>query len=307
MEIRAATIISLCLAASAFAEDAGFRAIRQFPLDDRTVYEIKISRREPTTIMFPSAIEGLDVADVTADPAVPAPVYLHYTKERYYFTVRALRDQAEGRVNVIWHRKTYVLRLETDAHPFNAVTFYPPDDPDTASVTKGDSGPGQTLALLDRAKAYHLLQEQYPEAVAQIDVATAHRRMLYKGFDVEIDEVFRFDPEDTLVFKLLFVNRTDREICYAPQTLAIRVGSNVYFSRLSDASGIMPPGTPDPKTGKIEPTVSLGYFAVVGSPDGGRNNLPVGSPFNVIVTRVEPPDMLRAGPPPALRPESFDK
>jgi hypothetical protein len=295
MEIRSALIL-LCVFVSSVWADArpDFRAIKQFPLDDRTVYTILISRDEPTTIMFPSALTALEGAGITTDPEAAAPVFLNYSKGRYYFSVRALQEAATGHLNVIWNKHTYVLTFQTDPHPFNSVTFYQPTDPRPEMGQREGVGPTKLLGLLDRAKAYHLIQSQYPEALPQIDTAHPHRRMLYKDFEVEIAEVFRFDPEDTLIFKLLLYNTSDKEICYLPQTLAVRVGPNVYYTSLPDASGVMPPGRIDPKTGKIEPSVSLAYFAVTGSPDGGRNNLAVDNPFNVIVTRAPEPVTLDA-------------
>jgi len=63
---------------------------------------------------------------------------------------------------------------------------------------------------------------------------------------------------------------------------------DVFYSALSDASGIMPPGYFNPETKKVEPSVSLAYFVVTGTPNGGRNNLAVTNTFNVIVSRQTP-------------------
>jgi len=290
MEIRYTVILIWLLISAAWADPRpDFRAIKQFPLDDRTVYTILISKDEPTTIMFPSALTALEGAGITSDPEAVAPVFLNYTKGRYYFSVRALQEPATAHLNVIWNKHTYVLTLQTDEHPFNSVTFYEPTDPRPELGQQDGVGPTKLLGLLDRAKAYHLLQSQYPEALPQIDTAQPHRRMLYKDFDVEIAEVFRFDPEDTLIFKLLLYNSSNKEICYVPQNLAVRVGVDIYYSSLSDASGVLPPGRINPETKKIDPSVSLAYFAITGSPDGGRNNLAVDNPFNVIVTRAPSP------------------
>jgi hypothetical protein len=93
---------------------------------------------------------------------------------------------------------------------------------------------------------------------------------------VAVEEVFRFDPEDTLVFKLRIENKSDAPIYYQPQRLAARVGQNVYYPSIVDASGIVPPKA-----------VTTAYFAITGSPTGSRANLSVKNGFNIIVTRVE--------------------
>jgi hypothetical protein len=285
MAIRRSIILTLLLTIPAFAQTGpNYKAIKQFPLDDRTVYQIKIGRDQVTTVMFPSSISALEGAGVTIDPKYPAPVLLSHAKDRYFFSVRALRDPAAANLNVVWNRKTYVLEFQSDPQPFNAVTFFEPAEPGPATA-KESLGPVRLLGLLDKAKAYHLIQSQYPEAIPQVDNAQPHNRILYEGFDVEVAEVFRFDPEDTLVFKILLYNHSDREIYYQPQALAVRVGLNVFYSALSDASGIMPPGSFNPDTKKIDPSVSMAYFVVSGTPNGGRNNLAVTNTFNVIVDR----------------------
>jgi hypothetical protein len=289
MAIRYSTIIlGLLLTVSAFAQTGpNYKAIKEFPLDDRTVYQIKVGKNQVTTIMFPSAISALEGANVTGDPKNPADVLLSHANGRYFFSLRALQEDVSANLNVVWNRKTYVLEIQSDDQPFNSVTFYQPAEPGSAYQKQGLS-PDRLLGLLDKAKAYHLIQSQYPEAIPQVDTAQPHNRIAYKDFEVEVAEVFRFDPEDTLVFKILLYNRSDREIYYQPQSLAVRVGLDVFSSALSDASGIMPPAYFNPVTKKVEPSVSLAYFVVTSTPNGGRNNLAVTNTFNVIVNRIGP-------------------
>jgi hypothetical protein len=123
--------------------------------------------------------------------------------------------------------------------------------------------------------------------VSQIDQAEPFTRTLYRGFEVVLTKVYRFDAEDTLIFQVEFVNETDQPIYYVPQSLAVRVGPAVYWSALSDASGIMTAGLKDPKTGNITPSHSTGYFVICGTAQGGRNHLSVQNKFNVLVFRQE--------------------
>ena len=192
-------------------------------------------------------------------------------------------------LNVIINRKVYVIELATDKEPFQSVTFYPADEPPAQSAGQPNVGPSRLLGLLDKAKAYPLLAEQYPEMVSQIDKAEPFTQTLYEGFHVILTKVFRFDAEDALIFQVEFVNETDQPIYYVPQSLAVRVGSGVYWSALSDASGIITAGEKDPKTGKITPGHSDGYFVICGTPHGGRNHLSVQNAFNVLVFRQENP------------------
>ncbi|OAM89720.1 hypothetical protein AW736_11910 [Termitidicoccus mucosus] len=136
--------------------------------------------------------------------------------------------------------------------------------------------PEVLLGLLDRAKSFRLVADQYPEAVQQIEHAAPGDVTLYRDFRITVEEVFRFDPEDTLVFKLRLENAGESEVVYQPQRLAARVGQNVYHASITDASGIIPPQAS-----------ATGYFAITGTPNGGRANISIKNRFSIIVPRVE--------------------
>lgn len=252
------------------------QVVKQFPLDERTVYDIPISRDAPTTLMFPSAITAIEGANVSASPETPAPVLLAYTPGRYFFSVRALEPEAKAAVNVVWRNKTYVIRFASNAEPYGAVTFYEDELAGRSPALRRRVTPDVLLGLLDRAKSFRVIATQYPEAVQQIEHAEPSSVSYYRDFRVTIEEVFRFDPEDTLVFKVRFENTGDKEVVYQPQRLAARVGLNVYYASIADASGIIPP--------KANTT---GFFAITGTPLGGRANLSVKNAFSIIVPRVE--------------------
>jgi hypothetical protein len=263
------------------------QAIKSFPLDEHTIYHLKVGTDKVTTLVFPEPITALESSGITVDPKIRAEMMLSYHAGDRFLSVRSLLDPAAATLNVIINRKVYVIELATDKEPFQSVTFYPADEPPAQSVGQPNVGPSRLLGLLDKAKAYPLLAEQYPEMVSQIDKAEPLTRTLYRGFEVILTKVFRFDAEDALIFQVEFVNETDQPISYVPQSLAVRVGSGVYWSALSDASGIIAAGEKDPKTGKITPGHSTGYFVICGTPHGGRNHLSVQNSFNVLVFRPE--------------------
>lgn len=264
------------LAAVASAQTRSPQVVKQFPLDERTVYEIPISREAPTTLMFPSALTAIEAANVSASPDTPAPVLLAYTPGRYFFSVRALEPAAKAGVNVVWKNKTYVLRFAVAAEPYASVTFYEDELAGRSAALRRRVSPEVLLALLDRAKSHALIAQQYPEVAQQIEHTAPGSVSYYRDFRVTVEEVFRFDPEDTLVFRLRFDNTGDNEVVYQPQRLAARVGANVYYASIADASGIVPP--------KASTT---GYFAITGTPRGGRANLSVRNAFGIVVPRVE--------------------
>jgi hypothetical protein len=284
--IRSTLILFLTILSFGFAEA---QAIKTFPLDEQTVYHLKVATDKVTTLVFPQPITALEGSGITADPKTPAKMLLSYHAGDRFFSVRSLADPANATLNVIINRKVYVIELATDEKPFQSVTFYPADEPPAQSVGQPNVGPSRLLGLLDKAKAYPLLAEQYPEMVSQIDKAEPFTQTLYEGFHVILTKVFRFDAEDALIFQVEFVNETDKPIYYVPQSLAVRVGSGVYWSALSDASGIIAAGEKDPKTGRITSGHSNGYFVICGTPHGGRNHLSVQNAFNVLVFRQENP------------------
>ncbi len=276
MVIRCHSLLSaglvLLVALSAHAAPA----VKQFPLDERVVYEIPISGDAPTTLMFPSSLTAIEAANVSANPETPAPVLLAYTPGRTFFSVRALEPAAKAAVNVVWKNKTYVLRFFVNAESYGSVTFYEDDLAGRSAALHRRVTPETLLGLLDRAKSFALVSAQYPEAVQQIERATPESVTYYRDFRVTVEEVFRFDPEDTLVFRLRFENTGESEVVYQPQRLAARVGQNVYYASIADASGIVPPKA-----------TTTGFFAVSGTPRGGRANLSVKNLFTVVVPRVE--------------------
>jgi len=286
MEIPIRSTLILILTVLSFGI-ADSQAIKSFPLDDQTVYHLKVGADKVTTLVFPQPITALEGSGITVDPKTKADMLLSYHAGDRFLSIRPLIDPANAVLNIIINRKVYVIELATDKEPFQSVTFYPADEPPAQSAGRPNVGPSRLLGLLDKAKAYPLLAEQYPEMVSQIDKAEPFTRTLYEGFSVILTKVFRFDAEDTLIFQVEFVNETDQPIYYVPQSLAVRVGSGVYWSALSDASGIMTAGEKDPKTGKIIPGHSDGYFVICGTPHGGRNHLSVQNNFNVLVFRQE--------------------
>ncbi len=100
----------------------------------------------------------------------------------------------------------------------------------------------------------------------------------FNDYEIRIEEVFRFNPEDTLVFHVTLKNKSGQEIRYLPESFCVRVGNRLYYQSISDAPGVLPPQS-----------ASTVYFAITGTPDGGRNELSLKNEFTVLVTRLSPP------------------
>lgn len=266
---------------SALAADTS--AIQSALLDERVVYGIPVATNRVTTISFPGPIAGIDAAGVTTDPKIPGQFQLAHTRGSSFLSVRALAPRAAANVNIRWGKHTYVLELAESPRP--VLSFILETKPSSAGVQPAPVvSPTRLLALLDKAKAFPLLKQQQPEAVAQVDFATftdPPNVTDFNDYEIRIEEVFRFNPEDTLVLQLQLKNKTETAIHYRPDSFALCVGNRLYQQSISDAAGLIP----------AKQEVSA-YFAVTGTPDGGRNELSLKNTFSVLVERV-------ANPPPA--------
>ena len=136
--------------------------------------------------------------------------------------------------------------------------------------------PERLLSLLDKAKAYPLFQKDHPDALAGVLHAAPNATNYYDNFRVVTRDVWRFEEEDTLIFRIDLENTSDSTIYYKPQDLAVRLEDRIYTQSLADASGVMPPKSTTPA-----------FFAITGNGSGGRNNLAPDNKWNVLVVRVD--------------------
>jgi hypothetical protein len=291
-------LMGVCLIAGAKA-DAKDKAIQDFILDEQTVYVIPVSGFRVTTISFPGPISAMDAAQASVDPQKPAAFLIAHTKGSSFFSVRAEMRKAITNVNIRWNNKTYVLELVESDEPLLSVTFeIPPDN--SATMQSEPVTPTRLLALLDKAKAYPLLKAYHSETVAEVEYRNfeSEPRILdCTNYAVKIEEVFRFNPEDTLIFRVGVTNKTDKELRYAPNGFSLRVGERTYPQSISDASGGVPPHAEGPA-----------YFAVTGTPNGGRNDMSIKNEFFVILDArtIEPPPPVIFAPAQSTEPNPKD-
>jgi len=127
--------------------------ITQKPLDEFVIYDIPVaSKSGTTTVMFPSEISGLFAKSVATQEQENAGFLISFTPGNFYFSIRALKSDAEDHLTVIFNRKAYVLHLKASDQPFYNVTFYQDDrrgkDGGRAAIV-----PERLLSLMDKAKA----------------------------------------------------------------------------------------------------------------------------------------------------------
>ena len=257
----------------------GNKPVQEIELDEHSVVTVPVSSARVTTISFPGPISAIDAALLTIDGKTPGLFQIAHKPGSYFFSVRCLVKEATTNVNVRWNNKTYVLELQESKTPLLSVIFkYKPDAPGS-SLAQRRGTPAILLGLLDKAKAYPVLKTSHPEAVEGVDYvsyADNPRVMDYNDFEIRLEEVFRFDSQDTLVFRVVLRNKTDQEILYKPQGFSVRVGERVYSQSIGDASGTMPSRSDTPA-----------YFAITGTPSGGRNDISVKNDFTVLLTKLD--------------------
>ncbi len=276
-------------------------AIQRVTLDERVVVTVPVATNRVTTISFPGPIAAIDAAGVTADGKTPGQFQLSHTKGSSFLSIRALARKAATNLNIRWDKRTYVFELIESDVPVLALNL---EDRVVANAVQPAPlvTPTRLLALLDKAKAFPLLKKQRPEVVAGAEARTFGDKPQvtdFNDYEVRLEEVFRFNPEDTLVFHVTLRNKSDREIRYLPESFCLRVGNRLYYQSISDAPGVLPANA-----------ASTVYFAITGTPDGGRNELSLKNDFTVLVTRLTPPPAiptLNTNAPPTEAPPTEDE
>jgi hypothetical protein len=255
-------------------------SIQRVTLDERVVVTVPVATNRVTTIGFPGPIVAIDAVGVTADGKTPGQFQLAHTKGSSFLSVRALATKASTNLNIRWNKRTYVFELVESSAPILALNL---EDRTTTEVVQPAPlvTSAHLLALLDKAKAFPLLKKQHPEALADAEARTFGDKPQvtdFNDYEIRIEEVFRFNSADTLVFHAVLRNKSDQEIRYLPESFCVRVGNRLYYQSISDAPGVLPPNS-----------ASTVYFGITGTPDGGRNELSLKNEFSVLVNRLPGP------------------
>lgn len=268
------------------------QSIRDLTLDPQQAVDLPVSR-EVTTVMFPGALTAVAGADMLIDHGKESAEVEEGTPLRFHVThapgsnfvlVRSLQSEATGRLTAIYEGSAYVIQLRTvGADSIASVIF---KRPVTATAARVEAPPEPVkfsprigLSLLDRARAYPVLAKSLPKAVEGVTLRAQNRKVELPDVDITVQEVYRFSKEDAVVFLLRLHNRTDRVIELVPSTFAARVARERFEQSIANG----------PRT--LEPGASAdAEFAIVGLPDGTRNDLSADNAFTILVntSRREP-------------------
>jgi hypothetical protein len=247
----------------------GNASVRTYPLDARTVYTIRLGRDVPTTCVFPGPISALEGANVGLKPDEAPAVLLSFQPGAAYFSLRAQKDGAGGAMNVIFRGQVFVLSLVCGPDADRSVTFL--DEPMVGGERR-PATPEVLRGLVKRARHETRLANLFPALASTIERTATRQVTAYRDFTVTIDEVFRFEAEDTLVLALRFENAGDQPARYDARNLAVRVGTEIFPAAFVDATGAIPPRA-----------TTRAYVAITGSHNGGRANLSTRETLSVIV------------------------
>ncbi len=267
MDLRRFVLILIHVVAAAHAAAA---PTKSYPLDERSVYTVRLSREEPTTCVFPAAVKAIVGANASTRIEDNPAVLLSHEAGTEYFSLRALKDNATGALNILFRGRVYALTLTTAIEADRAVVFI--DEPLTGGGAR--KLPLEILrALIDRARQHDRSVATGQGMDIYSDRAEPGLVTAYRNFTVRVESVTRFEAEDALVFRVKLENSMPVAVPYDPQGLAIRLDREFFPAALAEASGAIPARG-----------ISFAYLVIAGGP-AGRANLSVREKFSVIVPR----------------------
>ncbi len=277
------------------------QTIREAELDPRQTVDLPVSR-EVTTVMFPgpiTAVAGADMlieggkAAVEIEEGTPLRFHVSHASGSNFILVRSLQPEATARLTAIYEGSAYVLNLRTVAADSVASVIFQPATQATAIRVEAPPEPVKFsprigLSLLDRARAYPVLAKSLPKAVEGVTLRAQNRAVTLPDVEVTVQEVYRFSKEDAVVFLLRLKNTTDRIVDLAPSTFAARVANEKFEQSIANGPRSLAPG----ESAEAE-------FAVVGMPDGTRNDLSADNAFTVLVNTSRREAVAVAAPTPS--------
>jgi hypothetical protein len=262
------------------------QTISDCPLDPHKVTDLPVSR-EVTAVTLPGPITAIAGADMLiddgrgtaleVDESTPVRFQISHAKGANFFLIQSLQPEATGTLTVIFDGAAYVIRLRTvAANPVASAIFQRPAPTLAARLDRPPEpvkfSPRIALSLLDRARAYPVLAKSLPKTVEGVTLHAQGRKIDLPDVEINVQEVYRFSKEDAVVFLLSLRNKTDRVIDLDPATFAARVANEKFAQSIANGPRTLAPG----ETAEAE-------FAIVGMPDGTRNDLSADNAFTVLV------------------------
>ena len=275
------TGLFLAAAASAWA----VQPISAVALDPQQAVDLPVSR-EITTVMFPGAITAVAGADmlieggrgpVEIEEGILVRFHVTHAPGSNFILVRSLQPEATARLTVIYEGSAYVIQLHTvESDSVASVIFRRADAQMAVRVDAPPEpvkfSPRIGLSLLDRARAYPVLVKALPKAVEGVTLRAQNRKVELPDLEITVQEVYRFSKEDAVVFLLRLKNTTDNVLDLVPSSFAARVAQERFEQSIANGPRTLAPG----ESADAE-------FAIVGLPDGTRNDLSADNAFTILI------------------------
>ena len=275
-------IVGLFLAA---ASVLAAQPIRDLALDPTQAVDLPVSR-EITTVMFPGAITAVAGADMLIDGGKGAVEIEEGTLVRFHVThapgsnfilVRSLQPEATARLTAIFDGSAYVIQLHAVENDSVASVIFKRANAQTAVRVDAPPEPVKFsprigLSLLDRARAYPVLVKSLPKAVEGVTLRAQNRTVELSDLEITVQEVYRFSKEDAVVFLLRLKNTTNTNLDLVPSSFAVRVAQERFEQSIANGPRTLGPG----ESADAE-------FAIVGLPDGTRNDLSADNAFTILI------------------------
>lgn len=264
------------------------QSIRDFALDPTRAVDLSVSR-EITTVVFPGTITAVAGADMLIESGkgvvemqenVPIRFHVTHAPGSNFILIRSLQPETTGRLTAIYEGSAYVLQLRSvEGDSIASATFKLAAAPSgvrvEAPLEPVKFTPRIGFSLLDRARAYPVLLKSLPRAVEGVTLRAQNRKIELPDVEITVQEVYRFSKEDAVVFLLRLKNTSGTVVDLAPSTFAARVAQERFEQAIANGPRSLAPG----ESADAE-------FAIVGLPDGNRNDLSADNAFTILLNSV---------------------
>ncbi len=241
--------------------DAG--EIRTAPLDPSIVTDLRVSSRDPLTLVFPFELTNTALVggDVTTDPEEFFGSFLvTFNAGSNVMNMRALEEGKEAFINVLDpDNRVYVFRLiQSNTRNDSSVTMvgnrrrssrgfggFANSSQDLNSFGPGaspDYSPDTLAKYMDRTFNYPLLKRAGSELIDNSEEVGIKERMNFvNGVNFELESVVRWSSPhpDIIVFNGFMVNPKSFAVYYDRHSLGVAFGSKVVFASIAHASGVV--------------------------------------------------------------------
>lgn len=191
------------------------RAAASANLSEDKVEEIFIGRNLVTTLTFKTAkqVQKITLGSTAVEAA--------YDEELKQLELRANISEGSTNMNVVIDGRVYrfVILIVADQRKFFARTYTMAEEQDTASASRAmvESVPpmrpdqidvNRLVSIMDRVR----MDSHFRKAYTGIEVVPFGKVYAWNGSPVVLHDVSFFPEVDTLVFRIEFMNRTDKAL-----------------------------------------------------------------------------------------------